>query len=75
MKSIRNPVPNHHCHPVEKTTVIWAVIILLTNGEFEGAVLEGGVVGAEDDGVPDHDVVVARSPGHTGGGILLQLNN
>ena len=65
----------HHGHPVEYLAVIWAILIALTDGEFEGAVLEGGVVGAEDDGVPDHDVVVARSPGHTGGGILLQLNN
>ena len=64
----------HHGHPVEYLAVIWAVL-LLTDGEFEGAVLEGRVVGAEDDGVPDHDVVVARSPGNAGRGILLQFNS
>ena len=43
----------------------------LTYGELECAVLEWGVVGAEYDGVPDHDVVVARRAGNTGRGILL----
>ena len=65
----------HHGHPVEYLAVIWAILIALTDGEFEGAVLEGRVVGAEDDCVPDHDVVVARSPGYAGRGILLRLIN
>ena len=47
----------------------------LTYGELECAVLEWGVVGAEYDGVPDHDVVVARRAGNTGRGILLEFGN
>ena len=45
----------------------------LTYGELESAVLEWGVVGAEYDGVPDHDVVVARRSGHSSRRILLLI--
>ena len=47
--------------------------VALTDGELEGAVLDGRVVGAEDDGVPDHDVVVARRSGHSSRRILLLI--
>ncbi len=42
------------------------------HSELEGAVLERGVVGAEDDGVPHHDVVLAWRSRHAGRRILLQ---
>ena len=50
-------------------------LMTLTDGELEGAVLEGCVVGAEDDGMPDHDVVVARRAGHARWRVLLMFLN
>lgn len=40
--------------------------------EFKGAVCEGCVVRAENDCVPDHDVVLARSSAHTCGWVFLE---
>ncbi len=48
------------------------VLLAELHGELEGPVLEGGVVRAEDDGVPQHDVVLARGARHPRGGVLLQ---
>ena len=35
------------------------------DGKFEGSVLEGSIVGPEDDRVPQHYVVITRSSTHT----------
>ena len=40
--------------------------------QLERAVLERRVMRAENDRVPDHDVVVGRGTGHATGRILLQ---
>ena len=48
------------------------ILLAELHGELEGAVLEGGVVRPEDDGVPHHDVVLARSAGDAGRRVFLQ---
>ncbi|KAL7533873.1 hypothetical protein ACHAWF_004648 [Thalassiosira exigua] len=40
--------------------------------ELEGPALPGGVVGAEDDGLPEHDVGVHGGAGDAGGGVVLE---
>ena len=48
------------------------VLLAELEGQLEGAVLEGGVVGPEDDGVPQHDVVLPGRAGHARGRVLLE---
>jgi len=40
--------------------------------EFEGAAFPGGVVGSEDDGLPEHNVGVHGGSGDSAGGIVLE---
>lgn len=48
------------------------VLLREFDGQFEGAILEGGVMGPEDHSIPDHDVIVGGSARDSGWGILLQ---
>ena len=52
----------------------WCMVYGVVEAMAPGGHLEGRLVGAEDDGVPEHDVILPGGPGHPGGGVLLGGN-
>ena len=54
-------------YPVSKLNIDWIIY-----HQLEGTVRKGGLVWAEDDCVPHHDVVLAGGPTHARGRVFLQ---